>query len=154
MAAGQLWPPPACTMRATKTGITSRRPSVSAFGRCASGAGTARVDIPDKSTTTKSRLRERVKARCPVGGTHEVRRLGGSPGEAPGPVVRGVAMPDLRGLDLCAFAPLVVARDRDDVRSCRECRAPEVVVGRSVRTRAVRRELAGPASVEPGADAR
>ena len=66
IAAGQLCPPPACTIRATKTGITSRRAIVSAFGSCASGAGTARVAIPDKSTTGTSRSWARVEPRRPV----------------------------------------------------------------------------------------
>src|SRR6266536_3480738 len=45
MAAGQLRPPPAGTRRAMKTGISASRKTVSAFGICASGTGTARTDI-------------------------------------------------------------------------------------------------------------
>src|SRR3954469_6443325 len=41
--AGQLASPAACTTRTTNTGMSARRRMVSAFGSCASGAGTARV---------------------------------------------------------------------------------------------------------------
>ena len=44
--AGQLCASPAFTIRTTKTGMSASRASVSAFGSCASGAGTARVAIP------------------------------------------------------------------------------------------------------------
>ena len=44
--AGQLRASPAFTISTTKTGMSASRASVSAFGSCVSGAGTARVAIP------------------------------------------------------------------------------------------------------------
>src|SRR5206468_744379 len=43
IAAGQLCPPSEASTSATKTGIRTRRPRVSAFGICATGAGTVRA---------------------------------------------------------------------------------------------------------------
>src|SRR2546421_3192942 len=45
IAAGQLWPWSEERTSPTKTGMSASRTSVSAFGSCASGAGTARVAI-------------------------------------------------------------------------------------------------------------
>src|SRR5205085_3604289 len=52
IAAGQLWPWSEERTRATKTGMSASRTSVSAFGSCASGAGTARVAIRSKNTAS------------------------------------------------------------------------------------------------------
>src|ERR1700757_142647 len=123
--AGQLCASPACTMSATKTGMTASRASVSAFGSCASGAEIAEVAIPEECT---GRLLQRMEARCPVGGAEQVGRLGGGALEPPRAVVGEIAAPGRGGLDLRAFPPFVEARDRDAVRARPDGRLPEVVV--------------------------
>src|SRR5919205_4117517 len=57
IAAGELCPWSEARTSATKTGIRTSRNSVSAFGSCASGAGTARVAIPAKDTTRPRKWR-------------------------------------------------------------------------------------------------
>src|SRR5258705_7240817 len=149
--AGQVCASPAFTMNATKTGISASRAIVNAFGSCVSGAGTARVAIPSKSTVA---LPDGVKAGGPVRRPQEVGVLGRCPHEAPGAVVADVAAPGLGGLDLGALAPLVEARDGDDVGACPERRRPEEVVGGSVLAQAALRRLAGAVAVVARADAR
>src|SRR3954447_26985718 len=150
MPAGQLGESPACTMRATKTGIRRSRASVSAFGSWASGAETAGVAIPSKSMG----LPEAVELRGPEGGSREVRAARGISTQTPRALVGEIAAPWLGGLDLRALPPLVEARDTHDVRMRGERRAPERVICRPVPPRAADRKLACPSSVVPRADAR
>src|SRR5207302_1864307 len=149
--AGHVCASPAFTMNATNNGISARRPRVSAFGSCASGAGTARVAIPDDCTAL---LWSRMEAAGPVRGTHEIGRLRGGAREAPGAVVAAIAAMRRGSLDLRPLAPFVVARDRHEVGARGERRRPEVVVGHTVATGAEHGRLARPDAVVAGADAR
>src|SRR5438045_1560044 len=149
--AGHVCASPACTMKTTKNGISARRPSVSAFGSCASGAGTARVAIPDDCTAV---LRPRMEAAGPVRRAHEIGRLRGGAREAPRAVVAAIAAMRCGRLDLRALAPFVVARDRHHVRARGESGGPEVVVGHAVAPRREDRRLACPDAVVARADAR
>src|SRR3954451_5468775 len=106
MPAGQLGESPACTMRATKTGIRRSRASVSAFGSWASGAETAGVAIPSQSMG----LPEAVEFGRPEGGSREIRPSRSVARQAPRALVGEVAAPRLGGLDLRALPPLVEAR--------------------------------------------
>ena len=54
--AGQLWPPSARSIKATKIGIRTSRATVSALGSCCKGAGTTRVAIVGKDTPVADRL--------------------------------------------------------------------------------------------------
>src|SRR3954469_20635749 len=150
MPAGQLGESPACTMRATKTGIRRSRASVSAFGSWASGAETAGVAIPSKCMG----LPEAVELRRPEGGPGEVRPARSVSGQPPCALVGEVAAPRLGRLDLRPFPPLVEARDAHDVRMRGERRAPERVIGGSVPPRSADRELACTSAVVAGTDAR
>ena len=91
---------------ATKSGISASRPSVSAFGSCASGAGTARVAIPGKCTAAPRTLLVRgMEAAGPVRRAHQVRVLGGGAGEAPGAVVRGGSRGAAAAGSICVPSP-------------------------------------------------
>src|SRR5690348_9543378 len=124
--AGQLCVSPARTIRTTKTGMSASRPSVRAFGSCASGAGIARVAIPHKCTGA---LLQRPEAGGPVRRAGQVGHLRCRAAEAPGAVVGEIAPMGRGRLDLRALAPLVEARDRDAVRVRGNRGPPEVVVG-------------------------
>src|SRR5712692_1416237 len=149
--AGHVCASPACTMKTTKSGIRARRPSVSAFGSWASGAGTARVAILDDCT---GRSGAGMEAAGPVRRAHQIRRLRGRAGEPPGAVVAAVAAMRSGRFDLRPLAPLVVARDRHQVRARGERRRPEVVVRQAVAARAEDGRLTGADAVVAGADAR
>src|SRR4051812_8660934 len=158
MPAGQLGPPSAWTIRTTKTGMRTSLLSVSAFGSCASGAGTARVAI-GASLWGAQRLPqreavERVRERGPVERARQIGVVRRRARHAPGSVVGAVAGPPRRGLDLRALAPFVVARDRHEVRLRLQHGIPERVVRLAVRPLAPDGSLAGAAPVVAGADAR
>src|SRR5438477_2047665 len=148
--AGQLCASPACTMSATKTGMTARRASVSAFGSCASGAGIAEVAIPEECT---GRLLQGMKPRRPERGAEQIGHLRSGTLEPPRPVVREIPTPRRGGLDLRALPPLVEARDRDAVGARPNRRLPEVVVGRAVSPAARQRDLSRTNAVVARADA-
>src|SRR5579885_3329383 len=131
--------------------MTARRASVNAFGSSASGAGTAGVAIPRKSTEP---LLQGLELGCPVGRPRQVRHLRGEAVEAPGAVVREVAGLRRRRLDLGALPPLVEARDGDAVRPGAERRAPEVVVRLPVVSGARQGVLTGADAVVARPDAR
>src|SRR5439155_24712868 len=99
-------------------------------------------------------LRNGVEAASPVGRSQEVRGLCGGADHPPGAIVRGVTAPGLGGLDLRAFPPLVVARDRDDVGGGGDRSAPEPVVRRAVRALTPAGDLARPPPVIARTDAR
>src|SRR5438874_6305080 len=149
--AGQLCVSPACTIRTTKTGMSASRPSVRAFGSCASGAGIARVAIRHKSTGA---LLQRPEAGGPVRRAGQVGHLRGRAAEAPGAVVGEIARMGRGRLDLRALAPFVEARDRDAVRVGCDGGPPEVVVRGAVAAAPPQGALAGAYAVVARADAR
>src|SRR5205814_10313866 len=65
----------------------------------------------------------------------DVRALGRAAVQPVGTVVALVAPAVPRRLDLRTFSPLVVARDRDEIRACRPRRPPHRVVRRAVEAR-------------------
>src|ERR671930_200322 len=69
ITAGQLWPPSALSISATKIGIRTRRPIVSALGSCCNGAETARVAM------SLERIRPWPRpSRCPASSTRTAMR--------------------------------------------------------------------------------
>src|SRR5262245_30869764 len=111
--------------------MTTIRASVSAFGSCcctlavAAGADTLQGYAPPG-------LRARGRFR-PVRGTRQVGAFGRAAVFAPGAVVARVALPRAGGLDLRALVPLVVARDRGQVRAGPERGPPHAVVRRAAK---------------------
>src|ERR1700674_1564901 len=117
--------------------MTTRRASVSALPSRASGAGTVRAATPPRIGDLLRVGPERglcAEEFRPVGGAVEVGSLGGDAVQAPGAVVREVAITAESkrrrcGLDLRSLLPFVEGRDRDSVGAGRERRVPHRVVG-------------------------